>query len=260
MHSENTFDGWEEATKTGSSHVWQLVVDIDGFEGPLDLLLTLCRSQKVDLLKVSILQLVDQYLDFIEKAKELQLELAADYLVMAAWLAFLKSRILLPTDLEEGPSGEELAAYLAFQLERLSAMRNAAVKLMVTDRLGKNFFYRGMPERITKTKNIKYDTNLLDLVQAYARVRTKDEFRPYVLDRAKIYSMEEALGHLRKFLNFSGDWTELSSYLPEGWVADPEKIRSATASTFAACLELTKVGEIELTQAKMFAPINIRKK
>ena len=122
---------------------------------------------------------------------------------------------------------------------------------MVTDRLGKNFFYRGMPERITKTKNIKYDTNLLDLVQAYARVRTKDEFRPYVLDRGKIYSMEEALGHLRKFLNFSGDWTELSSYLPEGWVADPEKTRSATASTFAACLELTKAGEIELKQTKM---------
>ena len=161
-----------------------LIVDVDGFEGPLDLLLTLSRTQKVDLRTISVLKLAEQYLEFVDKAKELRIELAADYLVMAAWLAFLKSRLLLPPDpADEGPSGEELAAHLAFQLERLAAMRDAAAKLMARDVLGRDFFARGIPEEVRCVRHVKYTASLLDLMQGYARIRTKDEFRPFVMDR-----------------------------------------------------------------------------
>jgi segregation and condensation protein A len=236
-----------------------LIVDVDGFEGPLDLLLTLSRTQKVDLRTVSILQLSHQYLAFVEHAKELRIELAADYLVMAAWLAFLKSRLLLPPDpADEGPSGEDLAAHLAFQLERLSAMRDAAAKLMARDQRGRDFFVRGIPETVDRVRNVTYTASLLDLMQGYARIRTKDEFRPFVLDREAILSMEQALERMRDLIGFAGDWTDLSSYLPEGWELDPKKRRSATAATFAATLELVKAGQIELRQGETFAPIQIR--
>ncbi|NBQ51477.1 MAG: segregation/condensation protein A, partial [Marivivens sp.] len=150
-----------------------LVVDVGAFEGPLDLLLTLARTQKVDLLQISMVALAEQYLAFVEKAKELRLELAADYLVMAAWLAFLKSRLLLPPDpTEEGPSGEELAAHLAFQLERLEAMRTAAANLMARDQKGRDFFARGIPEDVERVRSVRYTATLLDLMQGYARIRT----------------------------------------------------------------------------------------
>ncbi|SEL32393.1 segregation and condensation protein A [Pacificibacter marinus] len=236
-----------------------LIVDVDGFEGPLDLLLTLSRTQKVDLRTISILQLSYQYLAFVEKAKELRIELAADYLVMAAWLAFLKSRLLLPPDpTDEGPSGADLAAHLAFQLERLAAMRDAAAQLMGRDQKGRNFFVRGVPETMERVRNVTYTASLLDLMQGYARIRTKDEFRPFVLDRKSILSMEQALERMRGLITFAGDWTDLSSYLPEGWELDPKKRRSATAATFAASLELAKAGKIELRQGGTFAPIQIR--
>ena len=238
-----------------------LIVDVDGFEGPLDLLLTLSRTQKVDLRKISVLQLAEQYLVFVEKAKELRLELAADYLVMAAWLAFLKSRLLLPPDpTEEGPSGEELAAHLAFQLERLQAMRDAAAQLMARDQLGRDFFARGVPEDVTRVRHVRYTATLMDLMQAYARIRTKDDFRPYVMDRDAVYTMEEALERMRGLVGYAGDWTDLSSYLPEGWEVDPARRRSATAAHFAASLELAKRGAIELRQGEIFAPIQIRRK
>lgn len=238
-----------------------LIVDVDGFEGPLDLLLTLSRSQKVDLRKVSVLGLAEQYLEFIRTAAELRIELAADYLVMAAWLAFLKSRLLLPPDpSEEGPSGDELAAHLAFQLERLAAMRDAAAKLMARDQLGRDFFARGLEEDMTRVRSIRYKATLLDLMQAYARLRTKDEFRPYAMDREFVFTMEQALERLRGLIGFAGDWTDLSSYLPEGWTSDPVKRRSATAATFAASLELAKAGAIEIRQSEVFAPITVRRK
>jgi len=236
-------------------------VDVDGFEGPLDLLLTLSRTQKVDLRQISVLALAQQYLAFIEKAVDLRLELAADYLVMAAWLAFLKSRLLLPPDpSEEGPSGEDLAAHLAFQLERLSAMREAAAKLMARDQLGRDFFARGITEDVTRTRRVTYTATLLDLMQGYARTRTKDDFRPFVLDRESVYTMEEALTRMRGLIGFAGDWTDILSYLPEGWEVDAAKRRSATASTFAASLELAKQGKIELRQGDVFTPIQIRKR
>ncbi|WP_322866102.1 ScpA family protein [Aquicoccus sp. G2-2] len=238
-----------------------LIVDVDGYEGPLDVLLMLSRTQKVDLRTISILQLARQYLAFIEQAKTLRIELAADYLVMAAWLAFLKSRLLLPPDpSEEGPSGEDLAAHLAFQLERLQAMRDAAAKLMARDRLGRDFFARGIPEDVMRTRKINYSATLLDLMQGYARIRTRDEFRPLTMDRDRVFTMEQALERMRGLIGFAGKWTDLASYLPEGWESDPAMRRSATAATFAASLQLVKEGKLELRQAEVFAPIQLRKK
>ncbi|MCB2111380.1 MAG: segregation/condensation protein A [Defluviimonas sp.] len=238
-----------------------LIVDVDGFEGPLDLLLTLSRTQKVDLRRISVLNLAEQYLKFVNDAKILRIELAADYLVMAAWLAFLKSRLLLPPDpAEDGPSGEELAAHLAFQLERLQAMREVAARLMARDQKGRDFFVRGLPEDVTRLRRVSYSATLLDLMQAYARIRTRDEFRPYALDRDSVFTMEQALERMRGLIGFAGEWTDLSAYLPQGWGGDPARRRSATASTFAATLELAKQGQIELRQDDVFAAISIRRK
>jgi len=238
-----------------------LIVDVDGFEGPLDLLLMLSRTQKVDLRQISILALAQQYLAFIEEAKSLRIELAADYLVMAAWLAFLKSRLLLPPDpTADGPSGEELAAHLAFQLERLAAMRDVAAKLMARDQLGRDMFTRGLTEDVTRVRRVQWTASLLDLMQAYARIRTRDDFRPFVLDREAVMTMEQALERMRHLIGFAGDWTEIASYLPEGWDADPVRRRSSMAATFAASLELVKEGKIELRQSDVYAPILIRKR
>lgn len=238
-----------------------LIVDVDGFEGPLDLLLTLSRTQKVDLRKISVLQLARQYLAFVETAKQLRIELAADYLVMAAWLAFLKSRLLLPPDPEEeGPSGEDLAAHLAFQLERLQAMRDVAARLMARDRLGRDVFARGAQEDVTRVRRVHYTANLLDLMQGYARIRTRDEFRPFVMDRDNVFTMEQALERMRPLIGHSGDWTDLSVYLPAGWETDPVRRRTATAATFAASLELVKEGRAEIRQSETFAPILLRRR
>ena len=256
--------GWDE-TETGSVEARlaaeALIVDVDGYEGPLDLLLTLSRTQKVDLRRISVLQLAEQYLAFVNKAKALRIELAADYLVMAAWLAYLKSRLLLPPEPgEEGPSAEDLAAHLAYQLERLQAMREAAARLMARDQRGRDFFARGLPEELTLKRKVVWTANLLDLMQAYARIRTKDEFRPFVMDRHHVFTMEQALERMRGLIGYAGDWTELVSYLPEGWETDPRRRRSATAAHFAASLELAKRGQIEIRQSDTFAPIQIRRR
>lgn len=238
-----------------------LIVDVDGFEGPLDLLLTLSRTQKVDLRRVSVLQLAEQYLGFVEQAQSLRIELAADYLVMAAWLAFLKSRLLLPPDpTDEGPSAEDLAAHLAFQLERLAAMREAAARLMGRDQLGRDFFARGVPEDVTHHKVVRYTATLLDLMRAYARIRTKDEFRPFVMDREHVFTMEQALERMRGLIGYAGDWAELTTFLPEGWNVTPMARRSAVAAHFAAVLELAKRGQVTLRQGDTFAPIQLRRR
>ncbi|WP_236019316.1 segregation and condensation protein A [Fuscibacter oryzae] len=237
-----------------------LIVDVDGFEGPLDLLLTLSRTQKVDLRKISVLQLAEQYLGFVEQARALRIELAADYLVMAAWLAFLKSRLLLPPEPgEAGPSAEDLAAHLAFQLERLQAMREAGAQLMARDQLGRNFFARGAPERLSARIKVTYDASLLDLIRGYARIRTRDEFRPYAFDRHDIFTMEQALDRMRGLLGYVGEWAELTQFLPEGWDGSPSRRRSVTAAHFAAVLEMAKRGQLTIRQSDTFAPIQIRK-
>ena len=254
-------DGVENQSVSERLAAEALIVDVDGFEGPLDLLLTLSRTQKVDLMKISILHLAQQYLAFVEKAKQLRIELAADYLVMAAWLAFLKSRLLLPPDpTEEGPSGEELAAQLAFQLERLQAMRDAAAQLMARDQMGRDFFRRGILQEMEQIRKVSYTANLLELMQAYSRLRTRDEFRPFVMDRENVFTMEQALDRMRGLIGFAGDWTDLSIYLPDGWSANPMRRRAATAATFAASLELVKAGKVEIRQSETFAPIQLRRK
>jgi len=238
-----------------------LIVDVDGFEGPLDLLLMLSRTQKVDLRKISVLDLANQYLGFVERARSLRIELAADYLVMAAWLAYLKSRLLLPPELgEDGPSAEDMAAHLAYQLERLQAMREAAARLMGRDQRGRDFFARGLPEDVTRHRNVTYSASLLDLMRAYARIRTKDDFRPFVMDRDHVYTMDQALERMRGLIGYVGDWADLISFLPEGWQTNPMRRRSATAANFAAVLEMAKAGLITLRQGEMFAPIQLRRK
>ena len=238
-----------------------LIVDVDGFEGPLDLLLTLSRTQKVDLRRISVLQLAEQYLGFVERARTLRIELAADYLVMAAWLAFLKSRLLLPPEPgEAGPSAEDLAAHLAFQLERLQAMRDAAARLMARDQKGRDFFARGLPEDLTYHRKVTWTATLLDLMRAYAMIRTKDEFRPFVLDRDHVYTMEQALERMRGLIGYTGDWAMLTSFLPEGWDVTPMARRSALAAHFAAVLEMAKRGQLTLRQGETFAPIELRRR
>lgn len=255
-------DDWDQGTSVQARIAAEsLIVDVDGFEGPLDLLLMLSRTQKVDLRRISVLQLAEQYLEFVNQAKALRIELAADYLVMAAWLAYLKSRLLLPPDpTEAGPSADELAAHLAFQLERLQAMREAAARLMARDRKGRDFFARGLPEDVMRIRRVRHSATLLDLMQAYARTRTRDEFRPFVMDRQNVYTMEQALERMRDLIGYAGDWTDLVSYLPDGWDLHPQRRRSATAAHFAAVLELAKRGQIELRQPETFAPIQIRRR
>lgn len=238
-----------------------LVIDVDGFEGPLDLLLTLSRTQKVDLRKISMVALADQYLSFVEAAKRLRIELAADYLVMAAWLAFLKSRLLLPPDpTEDGPSGEELAAHLAYQLQRLEAMRKAAAKLMARDQLGRDFLARGLTEDVSMKRRVNYEASLVELMRAYAGVKTRDDFEPLHFKRDAIYTMEQALERMKGLIGTMLDWSDLEDYLPEAWRLDPKKRRSATASTFAASLELVKAGTLEIRQVESFGRIEFKRR
>ena len=238
-----------------------LIVDVPGYDGPLDLLLTLARTQKVDLMQISVLALAEQYLAFVEQARTLRIELAADYLVMAAWLAFLKSRLLLPPDPEaEGPSAEDMAAHLAFQLERLQAMRQAAAQLLARDRLGADRFCRGDPDPTLRVRRVEWQAGLIDLMRAYARLKTRDEFRPFAFDRRDIYTMEQALDRMRGLIGFAGGWTDLADFLPDGWDASAARRRSATAATFAASLELAKQGQLQIRQEGTFAPIAIRRR
>ena len=238
-----------------------LQVTVDGYEGPLDLLLTLARTQKVDLAKISVLQLAEQYLSFIAEARELRIELAADYLVMAAWLAYLKSRLLLPKDPEdEGMSGEDMAAHLAFQLERLEAMRRVAAQLMGRDQLGRDFFPRGMTETVTVKRETTWSASLSDLLKAYAGVKTRDEYTPLNYDKTEYYGVDAALERLKSLVGQMPDWGTLVSFLPEGWNLEPAKRRSALASSFTAMLELAKRGELEIRQNEVFAPIYVRQR
>lgn len=238
-----------------------LLVAVDGFEGPLDLLLTLARTQRVDLARISVLKLAEQYLEFVEEARSLRIELAADYLVMAAWLAFLKSRLLLPKPAaDDEPSGEELAAALAFRLERLAGMRRAAAELMGRDQLGRDFFARGTPETVAVERQTAWTATLADLLKAYARVTTRAEYRPLAFDQRDVFSVDDALERLRAVIGATADWSRLAAFLPNAWRSEPERRRSAVASTFSAMLELAKLGEIEIRQETVFAPIFLRRR
>lgn len=238
-----------------------LIVDVDGYEGPLDLLLTLARTQKVDMMSISVLHLAEQYLRFVEDARALRIELAADYLVMAAWLAYLKSRLLLPPDPDtQEPSAVDMAAHLAFQLERLSAMRRAGAQLMARDRLGRDRFACGIPKMQGPTRRTAWQAGLIDLMRAYARMKTREEFRPYAFDRHDVFTMEQALDRLRQMIGFAGGWTDLADFLPDTWQGQGTRRRSAMAATFAASLELARQGHLDIRQDASFSPIALRHK
>ncbi|CDX44817.1 conserved hypothetical protein [Mesorhizobium sp. SOD10] len=235
-----------------------LVVDVAGFEGPLDLLLHLARNQKVDLARISILALAEQYLAFIEKVRALRLELAADYLVMAAWLAFLKSKLLIPKQPgEEGESGEELAAVLQFRLKRLEAMRDAAARLVNRNRLGRDVFARGMPEMVIVEKRNSFSASLYDLLTAYAQQRQRQAINNVTIARRAVWSLKDAREVLARLVGSVGDWTALDSFLIE-YLAAPEEKRTAIASSFAATLEMVREGKLEVRQEQVFAPIYLR--
>ena len=240
----------------------RLILDLDGFEGPLDVLLALARNQKVDLTQISILQLAEQYLAFIETVRRLELDLAADYLVMAAWLAYLKSRLLLPPpedETEEGPTGEELAQILAFRLQRLEAMRKASADLMKRDRLGRQVFARGAPEGVRVTRSSTYSATLYDLLKSYSdqRVRSlRENWRPPPMP---IFPIEEARKRLEGLLGTMLDWRTIETFMPEGFSGRKER-RSALASTLSAALELARDGEVEIVQDDVFGPVLVRRR
>ena len=238
-----------------------LVVDVEGFEGSLDLLLALARTQKVDLAKISVLALAQQYLDFIAEARRLRLEIAADYLVMAAWLAFLKSKLLLPAEKdEEGePTGAELAALLAFRLKRLHAMREVSAQLMTRKRLGRDVFARGAPEPIRITRKSTYEANVYDLLKAYSQQRQRTAIRTWQIRQRTVWSLKEARAELERLLGIACDWAPLDQLLAE-FLVEPQLRKTALASSFTATLEMTREGALEIRQAKSFAPLMIRRR
>ncbi|MBL4721398.1 MAG: segregation/condensation protein A [Alphaproteobacteria bacterium] len=246
----------DEPRDVASDNLLQL--NLEGYEGPIDVLLSLARDQKVDITKISILALAEQYISFIERAKKLQLEIAADYLVMAAWLAYLKSRLLLPSsDNPDEPTGAELAARLAFQMQRLESMQVKGRLLMEMPRLGQAFFPRGEPEPFTIKRTSAFNATLYDLLSAYADSKHRADASVLQIAPPNLFSMEDALVRLRIILGDVPDWTILTEFLPEG-IKNPLVFRSAIASTFAASLELAKQGKLTLRQSTTFGPIFVR--
>ena len=237
-----------------------LVVDVEGFEGPLDLLLALARQQKVDLAKISILALADQYLAFIEEARKLRLELAADYLVMAAWLAYLKSRLLLPdTNAPEGQSAEEMASALALRLRRLEAIREAAGQIFARPQLDRDVFRRGQPEPIAHIKHPQWTATIYDLLSAYAQQRQKNALAHVRFAARTVWSLADAREALERMIGLSHDWGRLDEYLIS-YLVDPSMRATVMASSFASVLEMVREGALEVHQHQAFAPIFLRKR
>lgn len=233
----------------------QLTLDLEGWEGPLDLLLTLARAQKVDLRKLSILALVEQYLRYIQQRQTLQLEVAADYLVMAAWLAYLKSALLLPRDPEQEPDPEELALRLQLRLERLAAMREAGARLMARDRLGRDVFLRPAPEGLRTIRHARWQADIYDLIAAYGRVSARTRPVMHVVADREVMTLEAALERVSRLVGMHLDWATLESFLPDG---SGRLRKSALASSFLAALELAKQGRVELRQSAPFAQLYVR--
>lgn len=249
---------WSDAEDDRAVTDPTLIIDVQGFEGPLDLLLHLARSQKVDLARISVLALAEQYLEFVDSARKVRIELAADYLVMAAWLAFLKSRLLIPQQAkDEGPSGEEMAATLAFRLKRLEAMRHAAERLINRDRLGRDVFARGAPEHIAEVNRSAYDASLYDLLTAYASLRQRQAITQVTIERRTVWSLADARGILNRLMGELSDWTALDTYLLQYLVQPSDRV-TAIASAFAASLEMVREGTMEIRQDAAFAPIYMR--
>jgi segregation and condensation protein A len=250
---------WSEADERGVSEK-ALIVDLEVFEGPLDLLLHLARHQKVDLARISVLKLAEQYLRFIADARSMRLELAADYLVMAAWLAYLKSRLLIPK--QKGPDGEtaeDLAAHLQFRLKRLEALREAAGRLVNRNRLGRDVFARGMPEAVIVERQNTWSATLYDLLTAYAAQRQRSAITNVRIAHRTVWSLAEAREILERLVGKAADWTALDRYLID-YLVRPEERTTAIASSFAATLELVREGKLELRQEKAFSALYLRKR
>lgn len=235
----------------------RLRLELDGWEGPLDLLLALARTQKVDLKAISILELVEQYLGFIDRAQGLSIEVAADYLVMAAWLALLKSALLLPRDVEADPSPEELALRLQLRLQRLAAMRDAGARLFGRDRLGRDVFTRGAAEGLRTIKKRAWDASLFELLQAYGVVQARTAPVVHMVARREVMTLDAAIIRLGRMIGMAVDWSDLQSFLPAEFQG--EMRRSALASSFVAALELARTGRVDLMQERAFAPLFLRK-
>ncbi|MXO74880.1 segregation/condensation protein A [Altererythrobacter aerius] len=253
---ENTEGEWTGPASAPNDEA-ALYLDLDGWEGPLDLLLDLARRQKVDLKAISILALVDQYIAYIEQAEALRLELAADYLVMAAWLAYLKSALLLPRDEQEDPSPEDLALRLQLRLARLGAMREAAARLMARDRLGRDVFARGAPEGLRTDRKTDWQCDWFALVQAYGQVKARTAPVVHMVRDRPVMTLESALDRVSAMLGVTLDWLELRQFLPPH--AEPRLRKSALASSFVAALELARRGRAELAQDDAFGPLLLRR-
>ena len=237
-----------------------LIVNLSGYEGPLDVLLVMAKSQKVDLMKISILQLTEQYLVFIAEVRKKNLELAADYLVMAAWLAYLKSNLLLPREgTGEELTAEQMAERLKFQLKKLEAIRQVSEKLMVLPVLGTNFFNRGMPEGIRLIRTPEYYLSLYDLLKSYANQRYKAAYSSMTIERPAVYAMEEALIRLQRMVGTAFEWTKLENFLPPEF-SRGKNARSGVAGTLAAAMELVREGVVEVQQMVPFGPVYIKNK
>ena len=250
----------EPAIQPAAADEPALVVDVEGFEGPLDLLLMLARQQKVDLSKISILALADQFLAFIEAARTLRLELAADYLVMAAWLAYLKSRLLLPEQAPgDGPSAEEMALALAERLRRLEAFRSVAEQLVGRPQLGRDMFERGDPEPIAEIKRPQWSATLYDLLSAYAVQRQRQALAHVHVEKRTVWSLAEARAVLERLIGQASDWSRLDEFLL-AYVVEPAMVQTALASSFAVSLELAREGQIELHQQGPFTPLFLRQR
>ena len=257
MDSVEPFEEAEPVRPSGSD---DLVLDLDGYEGPIDALLALARKQKVDLTRISILQLADQYLAFIAEARRLRLEIAADYLVMAAWLAYLKSRLLLPVDEDDDePDGPELAEALTFQLRRLESMREAGARLMALPRLGRDVFARGAPEGVEVVRKPVYDCSLYDILKAYSEKERRAQARSFLIEPLNLFSVSDMISHLQGLIGTVLDWRSLLSFLPGGLRGDM-MTRSAVATSLVAGLEMARSGEIELRQSTRFGPIYLRRR
>ncbi|HCL65648.1 MAG TPA: segregation/condensation protein A [Rhizobium sp.] len=249
---------WQDTDAERLSGEPALVIDVQGFEGPLDLLLYLARNQKVDLARISVLALVEQYLLFIESARRIRIELAADYLVMAAWLAYLKSRLLIPQQAkDDGPSGEEMAATLAFRLKRLEAMREASTRLINRNRLGRDIYPRGAPEHVPDRIQSAYEASLYDLLTVYAALRQRQSITQVTIERRRVWSLADARAILTRMIGEISDWTALEQYLLRYMTTPAERV-TAMASAFAASLELVREGRLEIRQEGAFQPIYMR--
>ena len=235
----------------------ELNLDLDGWEGPLDLFLSLARAQKVDLAQISILALVEQYLAYLAEARALKLEIAADYLVMAAWLAYLKSCLLLPKDPEADPSPEEIALRLQLRLQRLDAMREAGARLLGRDRIGRDIFVRGAPEGLRLVRKSQWQVRLFDLFAAYGAVKARTAPAMHVVHARSVMTLEEAIDRVERMIGMAIDWTALESFVPA--TEDPQYRRSALASSFLAMLELARQGRLEFAQESPFGALLLRR-